>query len=437
MIKRWRKRMIAVVVTLAMLAQQAAWAQSEALAARQYLDWLRGAIDAMEADLPAYTQAAQLALEPFLAGRELGVRGGAGLAVELGGRAGGFITCRSRPGEAGDLILYAFGVTTAEQPDAATLLEDELTDAQRLRDAGSVVIGIASIQQLEAHGQLERARRVCHVLLDNHAPAADGLMRSTQGKPIIPTFVTADAASAWVFCCELYAACTRAGRTPALYQSIMVPGARERNAALKGKRFQDDVTVEPIDAGVLGRAYLAHLRELVERIGRESWPALAQAAKRASQTLNEGGRVFVRAGGHYPVHHHGGQLPTDPGLFIRLDHDGSDPALPSPGENDFVIAVGYAFPPESDWWGDPAVLRQAGRGTAWALAAHDIDPAKFGPNEILIDQCWIVGDALVDVPGYDVRLAPPSAVTSELILWALTAQVYHETAGTITTATQP
>ena len=37
----------------------------------------------------------------------------------------------------------------------------------------------------------------------------------------------------------------------------------------------------------------------------------------------------------------------------------------------------------------------------------------------MIDQQWRVGDCLVPVPGYDVSILPPSAITQLACYWAL------------------
>lgn len=415
---------VAVVLSLVLLVAVAPVRADEAPVARQYMTWLNTTLGRIQNDLPQYTRAAELAVGPFIEGKDVGVRGGARLASELGGRAGGFMAMRGQPGRPGDVILYAFGVTTSKDPDPAALLDAELTDAADLRTQGSVVIGLASYAQLREHGQLTRALQATDILLDNHAPAGDGLFRTTDGRAVIPTFVTADAAAAWVFACELFAACTRQGKTPTMYQSVAVPGGRMRNAKYQGNRFHGEAgpSVAPIAAGVLGKAYLTELRAVLRDVGTASWTALARAGHLAARAYMDGGTLFVRAGGHYPAHHHGGRLPTDPGLFLPLDHDGSNPRLPRPGRNDFVLAVGYCFPPEDNWWGDPRVLREAGRGTAWAIAGYLTKPIHLREQEFLVDQQWAEGDALVKVPGYDVRIAPPSAVTAEAILWAITAQ---------------
>ena len=142
-------------------AAPAAEPPSAAPAAEAYLAWTRSALAQAETNLPAITAAAQIAAEAFMAGRDLGVRGGAGLNEELGARSGGLCVYRATKGNPGDVVLYAFGVATDKDADVAALLERELADAEALKAAGSTVIGLASFRQLDVQGKMARAKAVC------------------------------------------------------------------------------------------------------------------------------------------------------------------------------------------------------------------------------------------------------------------------------------
>ena len=423
------------VLILAALLSSLAMAQpapaGQTAQGRAYLDWVLQDLSQIEKDLPAITQAADEAAKAFVEGKNLGMRGGAGLGKELGARAGGLAAYREQTGKPGDIILYAFGQTTLPakpdpaKSDPAKLLDEELTDAQKLADAGSLVIGIASIQQLESLGQLDRARKACKFLLDNHAPASNGLfdISNKYTKPIIPTFIVANPIVAWTWTGELFAACTRLGKTPIMMQSTQIAGASDRNKRYQNQRFHEDMTVKPIEPGLLGKAYLDNLRGVLKEIGDKSWKNLDAAANRAAETIQAGGKVYIAAYGHYPPQHHGGQLPQDPGLFARLN---TGKKFAEMTDKDYAIVIGYSWGPVSEIWGDNGALRKAGRGTAWVLTGFGLKSEEFGPNDILIDQRWAEGDALVSAPGYDVRFLAPSGVTAETILWALTAQVQQD-----------
>ena len=118
-----------------------------------------------------------------------------------------------------------------------------------------------------------------------------------------------------------------------------------------------------------------------------------------------------------------GQLTGDPGLFTLLNHDGSNPALPAPGKHDYVIAIGGHETAGSYEWGEPELLRRAGRGVAWVVNGYNTQPRDLLRNETLIDLWGPVGDCVVKVQDYDTRLGPVSGVTSEAVLWMIAAEV--------------
>ena len=397
----------------------------EAPQARAYMNWLQAAVVQIEEDLVEISAAGERAAPLFLDGRNLGVRGRGGLASELGGRAGGLMSYRGQPGNAGDIILYALGVPTNADADLTEQLVRELSDAQSLKNQGSLVIGIVSIAQLESLGKLDAARQACSVLLDNHAPADDGALTDRSGRKVGPTITVANAIVAWAWTCELFAACTRAGKTPTVFQSLVQDKDRARYKRYEGVRFHEDRQVPPQASGALGRLYLQELRRILREIGTASWTDLVRASDRARETLLDGGRVYVAAQGHYPVHHIGRVLPSDPGDFDPVINAKGKPAQ-VPGLNDLVIAVGYCFPPGAPEWKNMPWLGEAGRGVIYVLAGHDTPRNSLSRREWLVDQQWPVGDAVVRVEGYDVRIAPVSGITSIAMLWMIQMQVHED-----------
>jgi uncharacterized phosphosugar-binding protein len=419
-----------LLVALAAILLLAGAARAEEAAGRVYLDWVLRTLDAVEADLPAIAKAADLVAEPFCNGKNFGVRGGVGMNEELGARSGGFVIYRSTPGKPGEPVLYCFGTTTAKNPDAQKVLETELADAEKLLAAESVVIGIASFDQLKSLGLFERAQKACTQLLDNHSPASGALFTDQDGKPMIPTSTVAHPIVAWAWCGELFAACTRRGKTPAMYKSVMVDRSRERYEKYKDVKFHDDLHVEPQEAQKLGKAYLDGVRGVLRDFSTASWKPFTAACDQAAGTLKGGGKVYLFLSGHYPPYHQPGALAYDPSLFVPLNVNSK--LIAQPGPADYVLGLGYMNTPTEEVfgqkaWGDADKVRQAGRGVAWIVAAFNYKPEDLKPNEILVDQRWPEGDAAVQAPGYDVKILPPSGVVGEAILWAMTAQVWQQT----------
>lgn len=436
---RSRAALLQILAIALVAAFHAAPARAdEAPAARAYFDALDRILVQVDADMTAISAAADKFAEAFIKEGGLGVRGETGFTSELSGRAGGFVACTGGPGKPGQPVIYALGIAKAgQQPNQ--VLDKQLADALKAKEAGSVVIGIASFEQLKSLDMLGRATNACTALLDNHAPARDGITEESAPvnatnpataphypRAVLPIYTLAHDAVAWSLCCEVFAACTRREKTPTMYQSIMVDTKMERLKKYQGKAFHEDVKVAPIDAGKLGKAYIAGVRSVLRDVGTASWPALAKASDRIAEVLNDGGKVYVFARAHAPQFHHGGQLPGDPGLFTMLNGP-NDKILAAPGQADFTLAVGYGFSPEAmegnhSFWLDPRAIRAAGRGVCWVIATYALAPGDIRPGEIVVDQRWGLGDAIVPVPGYDVKIAPSSGIVSEAILWMIAAE---------------
>ena len=64
----------------------------------------------------------------------------------------------------------------------------------------------------------------------------------------------ATAVHLWAFTAELVAACTRQGKMPGIWPSGAIPKYEVWEKKYEKIRFHDDFTIEPIEAGVLGRA---------------------------------------------------------------------------------------------------------------------------------------------------------------------------------------
>ncbi len=416
---------------------------NQAPAAAAYISFVETVMAQVRKDIPQISKSADAAATAYIAGKNLGIRGGIGLHDELGARAGGICLYRSTPGKEGDTILYAFGVPAGkDQADPKAALEKELTAAKALKEKGSLVYGIASFEHLKSFGLLDTAKEATTDLFDNHCPAGDGLVKTPDGKQLIPTFVTANAVVAWVWMAEFFAACTRQGKTLAMYQSIVNDKDRVRYDKYKLVRFHDDMTIAPIPAGQLANTYLDSLVGSFNTIKSKHWSALTQATDKIAKTLKSGNKVHLHATGHYPPYHSAGQLAQDPKLFTplkpdikRLDPKKPDapptiiPGSPDPSENDLSIAIGYSLPPSDEkfWRGGAEKMRKAGQGTIWVVAGFLTKPTDLKPNEILIDQSWADGDAAIPVKGYDVNICPPSGVIAETLMWAITAQALADT----------
>ena len=411
----------------ACLSANAIGFDDEAPVARAYLDELNLKLDVIESQMAQITLAADLAARSLTEGSGFAVRGDESLASELSLRPGAMMGYNGSMGEPGDVILYCLGMlNTYQNQTSEQLLTRQIAEATSLKEQGSVIIGIGSFAQLGHYQLLDEAQGACHLLLNNTAPASDYLLQNDRYPFALPMATILNATLAWTWECELFAACTRLSEVPIVHESFENDTRRERWLRYGSQKFHHDMWLESIPTGTLGGHYLEQLRNLLLDLGTASWKQIAQTASRASNTLIDGDRVFIRAGGRYVPYHIDGQLPSDPDLFISLHHDGSDPNLPAPQTGDFVIAIGNNEPAGSDWWGEPELLRQASRGVAWIINAYNTRPADLEENELLVDLWVPVGDCLVKVHNYDTRIGPADSFAAETVLWLITAQVYSD-----------
>jgi len=408
----------------------------EAPHARAYLEDLNHRLGYIEAQMSTFAQAADRTAEAIASGRGnrgFAVRGDVGLANELSNRPGSMLGYDGRAGVAGDAILYVFGLVRSDGPGEQALLVRQLDEAAKLKTAGSVIVGLGSSAQLRSYGLFDEAQGTCDSWLDNGTTLSRKRMydgdRVTGGGlddpgPLLaPAATVLNAAAAWAFQCELFSAMTRLDKVPVVRQSFEIDTRRRRWHRYGSQAFHHDRWLDPIPPGELGLAYLGGLRGVLLDIGTASWHDFARTARRAESTLASGGTVWLRPGGRYLPYHVGGQLANDPGVFTLLNHDGSDPRLTSPGKKDYVIAVGESETAGSYEWGEPELLRKAGRGVAWVVNGYNTQPRDLKRHEVLIDLWAPFGDGVVKIENYETRLGPVTGVVGEAVTWMIAAEV--------------
>ncbi len=366
--------------------------------ANAYLTRLNAAVDGIGKDLPAIARSAEEAAKRFVATRQpLSAWGDGGFVEEALGRAGGLM-----PLKAGSLRkntpLCEVMLVAPKEDSLAKLVPATVTN----RAAGGQVIGFGRADLME---QARKAGCEFDVVIDTHIE---------KGK--VPLDPAAQDAALWVWTAEFVGACTRLGVMPSMYQSVQVPGGKERNAALQGVPVFSG-KVDPIPVGRLGEAYLKGLREKLAFLAGEEDAKILEAAKRASAARRAGKTAYAYCLGHSVMHTL--ERADAPGMLVWMK-DGWD--KPQKGivfqQGDFVLMVGYDWLCQGPTWGDfAAKARAAGVGVAWSFTDYRKDEvASVAPGEIWINQHWAMGDAEVAVPGYDVRILPASGVIAEAIL---------------------
>lgn len=398
--RRLASCLLLVVATTASAAQA-----PRAVEYAQKLDHaLAGAADTM----PRFVAAAEASADRLVAGGALWAGGSMpGFEIEAYYRAGGVcLTQRLKPEQEvarGDVVLYAL-LGAGE--------EDDRREVSRLRQAGATVVLFGSALSPAARA----ATFAIATGLEGHGLA----VTLPDGRKMAPLDGVLNVANLWTYTAELVSALTRRGKMPTMFQSVMVEGARDRNKKYRPLRFHDDLKVDPIPAGQLGEAYLKGLRShLATLLSPTGMAQLERAATLAATAKQAGHTLWAWMFGHYPPYVPG--TPGDPGEWSAISGRVKAATLTEklkPG--DLLLHIGYTAVPTEEL----AAAKQAGAKSIIVVAgsADGKPPEGYDQADVWIDPGWVFGDAEISVPGYDIKVLPPSGVIEIAVFWMVVAE---------------
>lgn len=348
------------------------------MGAADYIASLQSAISPLHNNLPALTQSAEQAADAFLFGANLWAAGRqADFISELCQRAGGLMAiaplANNVPAK-NDIILYASRSTD----------DNDRKILEHWRTNGATVINFCSQAGLFQDG--------------------------------FPIDTVVSVVEAWMWTGEFVAACTRLGKVPVLYQSYGLPGGYERAKKYQGKRFHDDLKIQPIANGVLGKAYVDEIQRMLNSIRETQLPRINRAAEWWRKARSAAALV---TGHMFPVH---GQDPRASHIcdFVPAPAR-EDKELLGSNPPEFVLYLGYQFAPHK-------LLEEAKRTTVNLVysAVEPGLPAEPSDNIIYVAPGWPLTDACVNVPGYDIPILPASGVIQAAIYWTIAAKAFGD-----------
>ena len=370
----------------------------------QYLDCILDVAKKIGDNLSLIIEVAELVAERTLAGGALYIRDKeGGFASEGLGRAGGLMLLKGEPEDVSQpntLLLGSSGSDSnydVEQVEAAHESED-------------LVVAFCSPQQRPV-AELPLLKEIADYSIDNFLPDNDSVA-SIEGLDtnICPTAMVANALTLWTFTSEFVSACLRNGKMPTMYQSIVSPGSRERNAEVGKEKFHSDLTIEPIERGKLGKEYLDEMIEDISQIKATQMDSLREASNLAAEAIVNGKKAYAALMGHMPPRVPGGY--GDPGIFMTEGF--TDEELQA---GDFIALIEYIHAPRERL----DKIKAKGARSVWVGVPME-DDLDYEGLDVFIDPFWRLGDAVVEIPGYDVKVIPPSGVIQSMIYWMLSAE---------------
>ena len=377
-----------------------------------------------------------------------------GFVSDVIGKGAGLMMMRAYPNArpaVTDVVVVSWCSESASPPDSVGSCE--LDTAEMLADLRSTGALLVTIGPALPGGDAPS--------MDTHCPknALTPRLSRAFGGATFPVTSLTNVLCQWSFTAELLSALARGGRMLAVYQSVLTPGGRERNA-LRAERWAAGNPWEPDWHGVapargeLAAEYLGATVAILEGL---DWQNIAAATEHCGAALKEGRRVVAYMIGHFPVWQWGmpgdhsgierleggrhGQMPdTDevaakvcPIDYLLWNYQRIAPSklacASQMSEGDVLLHLGYYSRPAEAY----TAARAKGASVVEILAAGpgrdivtNIDGSVSGavsPGDIAfsIDPLWPWGDGLVAVDGLDVEVLPSSGYGQAAMWWMIAA----------------
>jgi len=382
--------------------------------AEEFIDAQLRVVKGLEAQVPAITRIAEEAAQRLVAGGRLYLAGERGMVSELQGRAGGL--CGARRFAGGKALLTEHDVVVLsdyvpKQSRAGTAW-DATPDTRALR------ILFVSKQHPLCGKPLVRNGRIVGVDIPRNAC----VVRSRTGCEACPASAPAIATAQWAFVAELLGACRRRGKQLAVYLSIHLDEGRKRYNRTKGLLFEPAVKPEPVPEGQFAKAFLGDARTSLEATRRDETDKIRKAAAWIREAKAAGKKIVRHMHAHLPPHEVG--VPGDPGSFTH------SPRLPlgdkaiawmrqNLGDGDVYLLVGY----QQNQDAMAAAANALGVRTVFITSLPPSREQAANPLHLYVNPHWPVTDACLELPGYDVKACPLSAICGLTCYYAIAAEV--------------
>ena len=377
-----------------------------------YLAVLLASVEGLRPRLPVISEAADR-----VAGR-----------LAAGGR---LLLASARPDFTSEGFVRSGGLMLAEEwrpqtrlaPDDTVILgwsgappDQELELLRDLRASGALIVGIGPATWAGADSQLG-----ADLFIESSLPLPEAVTAPFGGESY-PLVSLQNIVVLWAFTGEIVAALTRGGRMPAMYQSVLVAGARDRNARFADSRFHHTHQVPAIPPGQVGGDYLDAIGAILRALIEEEARAIERVGAACAQVLNDGRVIHAGMISHFPVHQHG--APGDPLYMRRLGAlDGESPSVAELERElqsgDLFFFLGYYRRPTQAY----RAARRAGARIVEVITGDGSDDPPQ-PDHVIRPK-WPFGDAVTRVPGYDVEILPSSGIVQAAIYWAVVASIWQ------------
>lgn len=377
--------------------------------AKTYFETLIAGVEGVRSDMPQFVGAAEDVASRLVDGGEIYIASVRPDFTSEGFiRSGGLMMLKEyhvgQTFSTNDVVLV--GWTDTECDETEKLLDG-------LKKAGAFVVGMGSACEMLVD-QVD-------IFLESRMDVANDVSAPFDNETY-PFVSLQNLVLLWAFTGELVAACSRKGYMPAMFQSVLVPGARQRNADVGSSRFHKTHTVSPVQPDMLGNQYIDKIQACLRAVCDQEVEAIHEVAQACVDVRRGGHDIYAYLISHFPVHQAG--APGDPKFMIPLKILSGETPNDSELENelqagDLFFFLGYYRRPANAY----EIARRLKCQIVEIITGTDA-PALEGPEpDYVIHPGWHYTDSLVDVPGYDVRILPASGIMQAAIYWAVLGEM--------------
>ena len=371
--------------------------------AEEYIDAQLAIVRDLERQLPF--SRIEAAADRLCAGGSLYLAGEPGMVSELHGRAGGLCGARR----------FAPGKTLLAKGDV--VLASHYSDAASILSRWRAVRGTGALFILTCPGH--------HPELNNPrvtGPAGAVRLQIPLDNALAPFPASpAHSVAQWAIVAELIGACRRRGRQLAVYLSIHLDEGRKRYARTKGLLFEPELKPGPVPKGQYAKAFLDRVRGALEAVRRDEIGAIRKAAGWVREAKTAGRKTVRHLYAHLPPHEAG--APWDPGCFsdtVRgpLGEPGAERIRKSLAKGDVYLLVGYQQSQDAM----AAAANAVGARTVFMTSLPPGKQQAANPSHLYVSPHWPLTDACLELPGYDVKACPLSAICGLTCYYAIAAE---------------
>jgi len=298
--------------------------------------------------------------------------------------------------------------------------EDQYTQLKEYKDQGALIIVFGSKDS--------RVSSLGDYFIDNGlASGLVNVMDIGKAEKIGPTGGIANVINKWAFTAEFVAALTRHGKMPTLWQSMFMPGAAVRNEKIGEYYFHPDMDIAPVETAVSGLQYINTVQGYLKSVKANELPKFAEAGKLLAETKKSGGNILAGIIGHFMTSQR--RMPGFPvDMFEIVENVYGDEQLKDGGlkAGDVWFHIGYSMYPVREL----KYIDEVGAKAVCVFTPGPIDIGEGTPIQpdlslvdVYIDPAWKHGDAVVEIPGYDTKILPPSGVVQSTCYWMIIGEM--------------